>query len=135
MHFIIKQIDSEFQTVSIHFLLKSLNRLEVLSQICPKILPKLSLDQKPNLQSELFYAIMKALSPKRDSIVPHILWNSRNVIHTKFEPVFTNEGICFTFNSFNSREVYTDELVEKSNGKELSLFVSFILTIALRQSC
>lgn len=88
-----------------------MNRLETLSQFCPLIPKVCGYDEPPELQNVSIYETMKEMCPIQSSVILSSGWfHSKNV--AKFEPIFTEEGICFTTNSINSRQIYTDELVK-----------------------
>ena len=46
------------------------------------------------------------MGPDVDSV---ILFASFKKTVVRFEPIFTPDGLCFTFNALNSRDIYTDE--------------------------
>lgn len=66
-----------------------------------------------NFTSESIYDELKSLSPNvNDTILlcwpPPASTREPDSCQKFFSPVFTVEGLCFTFNSLNSNDVYTD---------------------------
>lgn len=50
------------------------------------------------------------MSPNQSAVIHEAVWNKR-MVGMDFKPIFTERGLCFTFNSMNSREIFTDEWV------------------------
>lgn len=57
-------------------------------------------------RSESVYETIQNIGPEPSSVILFATWISQYV---RFMPIFTNEGLCFTFNSMNSEEIYTEE--------------------------
>lgn len=67
-------------------------------------------DDKPVPQNASIYDMIGRVGPDLTSVIyePRTYWVDSQK-RVKFEPIFTDEGLCFTANSINSREMYTDE--------------------------
>lgn len=57
-------------------------------------------------RTKTIYESIKNIGPDQSSVVIFTTWLDQ-IRH--FEPIFTGEGLCYTFNSLNSREIYSDE--------------------------
>lgn len=57
-------------------------------------------------RDQSIYETIKEVAPNQESV---ILAASRIGFQVQFQPIFTQEGLCFTFNSINSRDLYTNE--------------------------
>lgn len=96
---------------SLFFVLYSKNRLEALSQFC-YFAGIMFWNDEPVPQNASIYDTIGRVSPDLSSVIYErkTFWvDSQELV--KFGPIFTDEGLCFTANSINSREMYTDEWV------------------------
>lgn len=78
--------------------------MDVLRQTCLK---NQSISRRSYIRN-VFYEVIHSVSPNQSSVILQSIWKDimRDV---KMSPIYTQEGICFTLNSINSREIYTDE--------------------------
>lgn len=60
-------------------------------------------------QNQSIYDAISEISPNLDSVILFAYWTSNLTLTLKFKPILTEEGLCFTFNSLNSGEIFTDE--------------------------
>lgn len=80
-------------------------------QICEqKYVDDINYDIFQNFSDNSIIDILREIAPKYVDSVLHCTWlyGSEECSHV-FEPIITEEGICFAFNALNSRDVYTDE--------------------------
>lgn len=82
---------------------KSVNRLEALSQIC--LVPDGIFYGGSNVS---IYETIKDISPGLSSVMDYDERDFQDRL-IEFKPTFTARGLCFTFNSMNSEEIYRDQ--------------------------
>lgn len=56
---------------------------------------------------ESIYESIKEITHDIDSIIQLAMWSYKEE-STFFKPIYTAEGLCYTFNSINSQDIYTD---------------------------
>lgn len=57
-------------------------------------------------RTETIYQSLQDLGIDRTAVIAFSTFLGQLAI---FQPIFTGEGLCFTFNSINSMEIYSDE--------------------------
>lgn len=73
-------------------------------------------------QNQSIYDAISEISPNLDSVILFAYWTSNLTLTLKFKPILTEEGLCFTFNSLNSGEIFTDEWVFQLKKIDLNFF-------------
>lgn len=66
---------------------------------------------RPDLFDESIYKVINEISPNLSYIMhPTCIWQSeQEYCSNDFIPVYTEEGLCYSFNNLNARDIYTDE--------------------------
>lgn len=83
-------------------------RLNFLAQVCPNLPDLIRKDMK--YTNESIYDIIKEISPDVESIFLGCFPKRDKVPCLEaVAPVYTEEGLCFAFNTLNSYEIFTDE--------------------------
>lgn len=91
-----------------------MNQFDAFFQVCARRL-EFNLPLKIALyRTESIYKTLKDLAPDMDLIIPSVRFNG---IATLAWPIYTEEGLCYIFNSLNSNEIYSDEYELKHNFK------------------
>lgn len=83
--------------------------MEALSHICRFSFPDF-IRFGGNFTNSSIYDVMTDMAPPMDDVVASCMWNYQaRFCKEYFAPIFTEEGLCFAFNSLNSNEIYTEE--------------------------
>lgn len=71
-------------------------------------------------RTESIYKTIEGIGPDQGSVVAFATWLGQ-IAH--FKPILTGDGLCYTFNALNSRDIYSDELRTIENS--LCTFIIF----------
>lgn len=83
----------------------SLHRLDAILHVCNKEIGNL-VDGLIISRTESIHKTIEKMSPDVNSVVLFATFTGQ-IVHIR--PIYTGEGLCFTFNSLNSREIFSDE--------------------------
>lgn len=83
----------------------SINRVDAILHVCYKELGK-TFDGVSIPLTQSIYETIEEISPDLGSVIQFSTFMGE-IAH--FRPIFTGEGLCFTFNSLNSRDIFSDE--------------------------
>lgn len=99
-------------------------------QICHLIDFTEYIDFGEKFANETIYDVIKDMAPSLDGercVLSTCRWQLKyKDCPALFKPILTEEGLCFTFNALNSRDIYTEEF---RNIFSLLLFLSAIMKL------
>ncbi|XP_031636172.1 pickpocket protein 28-like [Contarinia nasturtii] len=81
-------------------------RVNALAQVCPYLPGQIELDD--DFANESMYNTLRDIAPNLEVFLCR--WHFKDCIKN-FKPMFTEKGLCFTFNALNSHEIYTDGMI------------------------
>lgn len=84
-----------------------MRRLSAVAHVCP-LLPGL-VEFKDNFTSDSIYDTLKDVALESYVTLNGCWWNRKIVLPCPLKRTFTDEGFCYTFNTLNSNDIYTDE--------------------------
>lgn len=58
--------------------------------------------------NESIYSTIIDIAPDLDDTIDRCLWKYNVISCSEFSAVFSEDGLCFTFNALNSHEIFTE---------------------------
>lgn len=85
------------------------NQLNAIMQTCQIFLqfPNCGVFRFPQNQS--IYEYITNMAPNIEDVIPNSIGMDNIIRNLYVKPIFTKLGLCFTFNSLNSNEIYSDK--------------------------
>lgn len=83
--------------------------MAAVSQICDAHLTD-NFELGTNFTDNRIYEVLKEIAPNFTDTMFFCKWrNTPSYCQSYFEPILTEEGVCFTFNDLRLQDIYTEE--------------------------
>lgn len=87
--------------------------METVANICNR--PLVDYYQRTNFTDESIFRIIQDVALSLNDTMLYCEWRGMgNFCTALFQPILTEEGVCFSFNDLNSRDIYTEEYANES---------------------
>lgn len=84
--------------------------MEAVLQLCDAHIAVDNFNIGNNFTNSEFFDVIKEVAPTYNDTMFFCKWrNEVNFCDAFFRTTMTEEGVCYTFNALNSRDIYTDE--------------------------
>lgn len=102
-----------YEALKIVFSFRRNDRFEASSHVCESYLVRDRGDPEKNFTDGSIVDTLLDIAPAYNDTLYGFKWRNEVDVDAKLQKIITEEGVCYTFNDLNSKDIYTEECVAK----------------------